>query len=84
MNAKSIIKEGTDLVTDAAITAAIKTKFFKDSFLNSADIHVVTEKAIVTLSGKLFSAKEAMQAIKIAEKTIGVKKVISNIQVIKS
>lgn len=81
MSEKSTIEIGKEILTDSAITTTIKAKFLKDSFFKAKNIHVVTEKGIVTLSGELSSSTETNQAVEIATKTDGVKKVISKIQI---
>jgi osmotically-inducible protein OsmY len=66
---------------DSAITASIKAKFITDTTLNGLQIHVKTEKGIVTLSGTVTSEDLKEHAILLAESTDGVKEVISKLEV---
>jgi len=70
-----------NVVSDSAITAAIKSKFIADSDIKSLSIHVETVNGKVTLSGQVPSIAMKKKAIDIAENTDGVIEVISKLSV---
>lgn len=72
----------SNTVTDSAITAAIKSKFLRDTRINVLSIRVNTKKGIVTLKGKVPNDEMKEIAIAIAKNTNGVKKVISKLNVL--
>lgn len=64
-----------NLVSDTAITTAIKSKYAIDNEVSALDIKVETVNGKVTLSGKANNAVAAERAISIAKNTKGVTKV---------
>jgi hyperosmotically inducible protein len=66
---------------DGAITTTVKTKLVADSGLKGFGISVTTFKGQVTLSGEVKSASERKKAVKIAQTTKGVRKVVNKIKV---
>jgi len=68
-------------IEDAALTTAVKTKFLADSAVKGTKIDVDTSDGIVTLSGTVGSRAEADRAVKIAQQTDGVKKVVNKLRV---
>lgn len=70
-----------EFVTDAAITASIKTKLAASDDVSALSIDVDTTDGLVTLSGKVDSQEEVKRAVEIASQVKGVKQVISTLQV---
>ena len=73
-----------DATKDAALTAAVKTKFLADTKVSGLKIDVDTSKGVVTLSGTVPTAAERTQAVAIARETDGVKSVVNKLKVGKS
>lgn len=69
-----------NVISDTAITAAIKSKFAADNELNALDIKVETTNGKVTLSGKVNNSEAAERAISIARNTDGVSKVVYKLE----
>jgi hyperosmotically inducible protein len=70
-----------EVLTDAAITTAVKSKFLADSDVSGMKIDVDTSNGVVTLSGTVPSAAEKRRAVQIARETDGVKSVKDNLKV---
>jgi len=68
-------------LSDAEITSAVKTKLAADSGVHSLDVHVDTDKGIVTLTGEVRSDAEKANVARIARDTKGVKRVIDRMTV---
>jgi hyperosmotically inducible protein len=73
-------KAGTAM-SDAAITAAVKTKFLADTKISGLSIDVDTKNGVVTLTGTLPSSAERTHAITVAKGTDGVKSVVNHLKV---
>jgi osmotically-inducible protein OsmY len=71
---------GSD-ITDAAVTASVKTKFLADTKVSGLNINVDTSNHVVTLTGVVHSAAEKAEALRLARETNGVKSVISKLTV---
>jgi hyperosmotically inducible periplasmic protein len=70
-----------DAVADAATTAAVKTKLLGDTKVAGLNIDVDTKDNVVTLTGKVKSAAERTEAVRLARTTTGVKNVINKLTV---
>ena len=70
-----------DEMTDAGITARIKTEYAKDKEVSMLKISVDTEKGVVKLTGNAKSKGEADKAEQIAKNTKGVTSVKNEIKV---
>ena len=70
------------IVSDSAITTAVKAKFLADSTVRSADISVDTNNGVVALSGTAPSDDAHRQALELARHTDGVKRVDDQIKVL--
>ena len=68
--------EAGDMMGDAGITTAVKTKMLADPSVAGLKIDVDTKDGIVTLTGKVTSASEERKAIELTKETSGVKSVI--------
>ena len=78
---KTAVKNAGDATADAATTAAVKTKLLADTKVGGLAIDVDTKDNVVTLSGKVRSAAERTEAIRLARTTTGVKNVVSKLVV---
>jgi hyperosmotically inducible periplasmic protein len=70
-----------DAVADAATTAAVKSKLLGDTKVGGLGIDVDTKDNVVTLTGKVRSAAEKTEAIRLARTTTGVKSVVDKLVV---
>ena len=70
-----------ELIEDAAVTTAVKTKFLADAAVKGLQIDVDTRDGIVTLNGTVSSKAEADRAVSVANGTDGVKSVVNNLSV---
>jgi osmotically-inducible protein OsmY len=68
-------------MTDATITAAVKSGLASDSATNASMISVDTSGGVVNLSGQVPTTAEKAEAERIARRTSGVRQVINNIAV---
>jgi hyperosmotically inducible protein len=68
-------------VSDATITAKVKTAFAVDKTVKARDINVDTREGVVTLNGTVSSSAEKDRAISIARNTSGVVDVKDNLKV---
>jgi hyperosmotically inducible protein len=68
-----------EVVTDAEITSAVKTKLLADTTVGGLKIDVDTKNGVVTLTGPVNSGAEKTQALHLAKETKGVKKVVSKL-----
>src|SRR3954470_883212 len=64
-----------DTASDAAVTSAVKSKLLADKTVAGTKIDVDTKDGVVTLSGKVHSAAERSEALRVARATSGVKAV---------
>jgi hyperosmotically inducible periplasmic protein len=76
-------RDAGNLMGDAGITAAVKTKMLADDTVGGLKIDVDTADGIVTLKGDVASAVEKRRAIEIAKDTDGVKSVKDELKVTK-
>ena len=70
-----------DTVTDAALTAKIKSKMALDDHVNAPAIDVDTSGSVVTLTGVVGSAAARERAVSLARDTEGVTRVVDRLQV---
>lgn len=70
-----------EVLSDAAITSAVKTKFLAESGVPGTSINVDTNNHVVTLTGTVKSKAEAQKAMSIARDTKGVKRVVNHLKV---
>lgn len=73
--------ETGDVVTDAAITSAVKTKYLAEPGVAGLKIDVDTSDQVVTLTGTVKSNAEVEKAVAIARDTKGVKRVVNHLKV---
>jgi hyperosmotically inducible protein len=70
-----------EVLTDAAVTSAVKTKFLAEPGVSGLNIDVDTKDHVVTLTGNVKSKAEATKAVAIARDTKGVKRVVNHLKV---
>jgi len=68
-------------VSDAAITASVKTKLAADPEVAAHNIDVDTNQGVVTLSGHVDKREASQEAEKLARQTDGVVRVINDLTV---
>lgn len=64
---------------DRAITSGILAKLYQDTVLKTRDIHVVSQKGVVVLTGNVANESERAQAERLASQESGVKQVINQL-----
>jgi hyperosmotically inducible protein len=69
------------VVTDAAITSAVKAKLLADTTVGGLKIDVDTNDGVVTLTGDVASKAEANEAVRLARGTEGVRSVTNKLRV---
>ena len=70
-------------ITDASITAAVKTKMLADSTVSGLKIDVDTTDGVVALDRQRGVATEKRRALEIARETDGVKSVKDELKIVK-
>jgi hyperosmotically inducible protein len=70
-----------EVMTDPAITAAVKSSFLADPSVSGLKIDVDTKDSIVTLSGNVKTADEKTRAEDIAKGTKGVTSVVNQLKI---
>ena len=78
---KQAAKDTGEAITDASITAAVKTKLLGDTKVGGLKIDVDTKDHVVTLTGPVSSAAERAEAVRLAKTTTGVKSVVNKLVV---
>jgi len=79
--AAEVGRDAGNAVSDAAITAAVKSKMLADSNVGGLKIDVDTSNGVVTLNGDVSSAAEKAAAMRLARDTDGVKSVRDNLTI---
>ena len=69
------------VLTDAAITAAVKAKFLADTAVSGLKIDVDTNDGVVTMNGMVDNKAEADRAMSLARESDGVKRVVNNLRI---
>ena len=70
-----------EVLSDAAITTAVKTKFLAESGVPGTTINVDTNNHVVTLTGTVKNKAESQKAMTIARETKGVKRVVNHLKI---
>lgn len=70
-----------DTMTDAALTAKIKSKMALDDHVKARAIDVDTSGGVATLSGVVASEDERKRALQLARDTEGITKVVDQLEV---
>ena len=71
-----------DVVSDATVTASVKSKLLWNEYTNGLDIDVDTKNGVVTLNGTAHSSESRELAGRLAENTQGVRDVENNLKVV--
>lgn len=74
-------ERGQAVVSDAAVTTAIKSKLLADTTVAGLKIDVDTQGGVVSLNGTANTRAEADRAVTLARNTDGVSRVVDNIRV---
>ena len=69
------------VVTDAALTAAVKTKLLADPKVSGLKIDVDSKEGVVTLTGTVKSQAEKDEAVRLARETDSVRNVVDQLAV---
>ena len=77
--AVSLGAEPTSSPADAAIASAVETALRRDEMLADADVNVISNQGVVTLSGNVPNALAYNRAISIASRVRGVKRPVKAI-----
>ena len=72
----------SDFVSDAGLTAKIKSKMALDEIVRARTIDVSTTDGVVTLAGTVRSVAERDQALRLARDTKGIKQVVDRLSVL--
>jgi len=75
---------GNSVVTalkDTDITAKVMFALHEDDATSRADIHVTTSNGVVTLYGNVQQDHQAIEAVKVAQNTSGVREVVNQLAV---
>ena len=72
----------SDFVSDAGLTAKIKSKMALDEVVRARSIDVSTTDGVVTLPGTVRSVAERDQALRLARDTKGIKQVVDRLSVL--
>jgi hyperosmotically inducible protein len=68
-------------ISDAEITASVKTRLAADPDVAAIDIDVDTLEGVVTLNGVVKTASERDEAVKLARGTEHVRRVVNNLKI---
>jgi osmotically-inducible protein OsmY len=79
--AAATAQQGTQAVSDASITTAVKTRLMKDKAARASDIDVDTDDGVVTISGKVPTAADKTRIAGLVRRTTGVKRVENKLTV---
>lgn len=83
MNEKEGTSEVVATLTDSKVATVIKTRLLFSTDVSGTQIDVNVANGVVTLKGEVTSDAERQLALKIAENTDDVKKVVDKIKVVK-
>ena len=75
------IKKGAKVVTDASITAEVKSRLMTDKVARHASIDVDTKDHVVTVTGAVPTATDKARIAQLVAHTAGVKSVVNNLSV---
>lgn len=80
VKAENAADKAGEVITDAAITTEVKTKFLADPDVAGLKIDVDTSNGVVTLNGTVKSKAEMDKAMTMARNSKGVKRVVNNLK----
>lgn len=73
-----------DTVSEAAVTAKIKSKMALDDHVKARSINVDTSGSVATLTGVVASADERKRAVQLARDTEGITRVVDKLEIAKN
>ena len=76
------LASGGEALTDAAITAAVKTKLLAADHLDGLEINVDTDNGVVSLNGKVKTRDQKLEAERLARETNGVRDTVNNLEIL--
>src|SRR6266550_1690459 len=79
VNTEKAADKTGEVITDAAITSTVKTKFLAEPGVSGLNINVDTTNGVVTLKGTVKTKAEADKAMMIARQSKGVKRVVNDL-----
>jgi hyperosmotically inducible protein len=80
---KGAVERTDEVMSEAAITAKIKSKMALDDHVKARTINVDTTARTVTLKGTVHSEQERQRAVGLARETEGITQVVDKLQVVK-
>jgi hyperosmotically inducible protein len=80
--AGNVAHDTKEAISDARVTSEVKLKYGADDTVKALNIDVDTDDGVVTLRGTVNSKAELNQAVKLAKSVDGVKKVISELEIV--
>jgi len=80
-HAKNGMRKTGEAVTDTWITTKVKWFFMGDDLLKGSHIDVDTKERVVTLNGTVKTETGRKQAVRLAQETDGVTKVVDNLKI---
>ena len=75
------VKKGAKVVSDASVTAAVKTRLMTDKVARGTSIDVDTKDRVVTIAGSVPTAADKERIGRLVSRTSGVKSVENNLTV---
>jgi hyperosmotically inducible periplasmic protein len=75
------VKKGAQVVTDASVTTAVKTRLMKDKAARETSIDVDTKDGVVTIAGTVPTEADKTRIEALVRRTTGVKSVNDNLAV---
>jgi hyperosmotically inducible protein len=81
--AKVVAEQTEQAMSNAALTAKIKSKMALDDYVKARTVDVDTNGSVVTVTGTVESQMERERVVRLAQETAGVTKVIDQLRVAK-
>ena len=78
---KVVAERTGEVMSEAALTAKIKSKMALDDHVKARNINVDTSGTVVTLTGTVHSEEERQRAARLARETDGITQVVDKLQV---
>ena len=75
------VKKGAKVVSDASVTAAVRTRLMTDEVARSTSIDVDTKDRVVTIAGSVPTSADRVRIGRLVARTTGVKSVENNLTV---
>ena len=77
-----VVAERTgEVMSEAALTAKIKSKMALDDYVKARTINVTTKGTVVTLTGTVQSEQERQRAFRLARETAGITQVVDKLRI---